>query len=61
MSLIARVLKPVKKLPHIFVSHLNVLQPTTLKIHICYQNSTFFIQAKFLDVSSWLANEIHYL
>jgi len=35
-----------KKLPQIFISHLNVLQP--LRIHICHQNSTFFIHAKFL-------------
>ena len=47
---IARVLKSVKRLPQIFISHLNVLQPTTLRIHICHQNSTFFVHAKFQDV-----------
>ena len=61
MSPIARVLKSEKKLPQIFILHLNVLQPKTLKSHRCYQNSTFFIHAKFQDVWSWPANEIYYL
>ena len=43
-----------KKLPQIFVSHLNVLQTTTLRIQTCQQKSKFFIHAKFQDVKSWL-------
>ena len=54
MSPIACVLKSVKNCLRFFISHLNVFQPTTLRIHICHQNSAFFIRAKFQDIYSWL-------